>query len=55
MPKYPCRNCVYFRECGDNMRVMPCDGRKTKSEYKRESLQEERNEKTEKKAEATKY
>lgn len=32
--KYPCRNCVYFKACGDNMRDMPCAGRMTKSERK---------------------
>ena len=36
MAKYPCRNCVYFKACGDNMRLQPCQGRKTKSEKKRE-------------------
>ena len=34
--KYPCRNCVYFKACGDNMRTEPCKGRKTKSELKKE-------------------
>lgn len=33
--KYPCRSCVYFEVCGDNMRTMPCDGRQTKSQKKR--------------------
>lgn len=27
MAQYPCRNCKYFDECGDNMRITPCDGR----------------------------
>ena len=31
---HPCRSCVYFNVCGDNMREMPCDGRITKSERK---------------------
>ena len=26
----PCRGCVYFKECGDNMRTMTCAGRLTK-------------------------
>lgn len=34
--KYPCRNCIYFSACGDTMRTVPCAGRKTKSEKKRE-------------------
>ena len=29
-PKYPCRNCKYFDECGENMRTVPCNGRETK-------------------------
>ena len=33
--KYPCRNCVYFNQCGDNMRTHPCAGRQTKSERKK--------------------
>lgn len=28
--KYPCRNCVYFKVCGENMRTQKCKGRKTK-------------------------
>lgn len=32
---YPCRNYIYFKTCGDNMRTMSCKGRKTKSESKR--------------------
>ena len=34
--KYPCRNCIYFKTCGDNMRTVECKGRTTKSEKKRE-------------------
>ena len=30
--QYPCRNCVYKAVCGDNMRTVHCDGRKTKRE-----------------------
>ncbi len=36
--KYPCRNCIYFKSCGENMRTRPCSGRKTKSEKKKEDL-----------------
>ena len=35
--KYPCRGCVYFSACGDNMRTEPCNGRKTKTEQKKEN------------------
>lgn len=31
---YPCRSCVYFDECGDNMRTESCAGRMTKRERK---------------------
>ena len=34
--QHPCRGCVYFKECGDNMRTMPCEGRKTKRQRKKE-------------------
>ena len=33
---YSCRNCVYFKVCGDNMRTEPCKGRITKREQKGE-------------------
>ena len=36
MAKYPCRNCLYFKVCGDNTRTRPCDGRKTKTDAKKE-------------------
>lgn len=36
MPKYPCQNCIYFDECGENSRTMPCMGRQTKSQKKKE-------------------
>lgn len=32
--KYPCRNCKYKANCGDNMRTTPCNGRQTKTEKK---------------------
>ena len=35
--QYPCRNCVYYAVCGESMRTMPCDGRKTKSELRKEN------------------
>lgn len=33
--QYPCRNCIYFKECGHNMRTEPCKGRMTKREAER--------------------
>lgn len=33
-PKYPCRSCVYSKECGDNMRTEYCAGRSTKRQIK---------------------
>lgn len=36
MPQHPCIGCVYFKECGETNRTMPCYGRKTKSELKAE-------------------
>lgn len=35
--QYPCRNCVYYATCGESMRTMPCEGRKTKSELRKEN------------------
>ena len=32
MVKYPCRNCVYFKACGESNRTYPCKGRVTKSQ-----------------------
>ena len=34
--QYPCRNCVYYAVCGSSMRTQHCDGRKTKSELRKE-------------------
>lgn len=34
--KKPCEGCIYFKECGETNRTMPCKGRKTKSEQKKE-------------------
>lgn len=35
-PKRPCIGCVYFRACGSTTRIMPCEGRKTKTEVRKE-------------------
>ena len=35
-PQHPCRNCIYFKACGENTRTMPCKGRVTKSQKKKE-------------------
>ena len=32
----PCIGCVYYAACGSSTRTMPCDGRKTKSELRKE-------------------
>ena len=42
MPKYPCRGCVYFKACGENTRTMPCSGRMTKSEQKKQKKKEDK-------------
>ena len=39
-PKYPCRSCIYYNACGDKNRTMPCQGRKTESQYKKEKRNE---------------
>lgn len=36
MALYPCRGCIYFKVCGENMRTMPCNGRVTKTDKKKE-------------------
>lgn len=36
MTQYPCRGCIYFKECGNNNRTVPCEGRVTKSQKKAE-------------------
>ena len=38
-PKHPCIGCVYFKACGETNRTMPCEGRKTKSDQKKENKQ----------------
>lgn len=35
-PLHPCVGCVYYATCGSTTRTMPCDGRKTKTELKKE-------------------
>lgn len=35
-PKYPCRNCVYFKACGDNTRTAFCGGRMTEKQKRAE-------------------
>lgn len=32
--KHPCISCIYFKECGETTRTMPCKGRQTKTEQK---------------------
>lgn len=34
--KRPCINRVYFKACGETTRTMPCNGRMTKTEKKKE-------------------
>ena len=34
--KKPCVGCIYFKVCGNTNRTMPCEGRMTKSEKKKE-------------------
>ena len=36
-PIHPCINCIYFKACGETTRTMPCEGRMTKSEKKKEN------------------
>ena len=33
--KYPCRNCIYIKACGDTSRTQSCNGRETKSQKKK--------------------
>ena len=37
MAEYPCRNCIYFKVCGSNVRTEPCSGRTTKTDKKQEN------------------
>ena len=39
-PIHPCINCIYFKACGETTRTMPCNGRMTKSEKKKEVTNE---------------
>lgn len=34
----PCQGCVYYKACGESTRTQPCEGRKTKSEVKKENV-----------------
>lgn len=36
--QYPCRGCVYYAACGSSMRTQHCNGRKTKSELRKEKI-----------------
>ena len=36
MVKHPCQGCIYFKECGNSNRTVPCEGRVTKSQKKEE-------------------
>lgn len=36
MSKHPCQGCIYYKVCGNSNRIMPCDGRVTKSQKKEE-------------------
>ena len=38
---HPCIGCIYFKACGETTRTMPCEGRKTKSEKKKEVKNEQ--------------
>ena len=33
----PCIGCVYFKACGNTNRTQPCEGRKTKTEQRKEN------------------
>lgn len=34
----PCQGCIYFKTCGEHTRTMPCDGRRTKTDVKKEKI-----------------
>ena len=34
--KNPCKGCIYYKVCGSYTRTMPCEGRVTKSQKKKE-------------------
>lgn len=36
----PCIGCIYYKVCGSTTRTAPCEGRKTKSEARKEKLYE---------------
>lgn len=35
--KKPCVGCVYYTACGSSTRTVPCDGRVTKTEVKKQN------------------
>lgn len=37
MTQYPCRNCIYFSECGITTRTQPCQGRRTKTNRRKDN------------------
>lgn len=39
--KHPCIGCIYFKACGETTRTMPCEGRMTKSQKKKEKHMKE--------------
>ena len=34
--KHPCVGCIYFKACGNTNRIVPCNGRMTKSQKSKE-------------------
>ena len=36
-PQFSCRSCIYFQSYGENTRIMPCNGRATKTEKRIEN------------------
>ena len=40
MSQYTCRGCIYYKECGESTRTMPCKGRMTKTDKKKEGKNE---------------
>ena len=37
--KKPCVGCIYFKACGNTNRTVPCKGRVTKTEQKKQKQQ----------------
>lgn len=44
MAQKPCINCKYFDACGNTNRTIPCNGRVTKGEDKRNKKEEKKHE-----------